>query len=403
MAIITIFSTNENQGSAVLDAVLANGKYTPRAVSWILDSDGSKVLIAKGVEVVVGNLFDKESVKNAIRGSEAVFGNTNFWDPEVHSADSTGKREITQGKNLVDAAKEVGVKFFIWSSLPSAKERSKGLYNHVYHYDNKAVIEDYLKATGVRTPYCRLAGLPRTCGDWAPSRRPIHATSSPSRNTVPTISSPQRGRLGAAALALLTNYTDASKGVLGKSYPMVSLQVMYIELAEAIAAAIKKQVKFVPVEATGVLDLDEVGNGLRILPHHRGVGSGSGTEPHRLVTVSAPLHEFHATNANSNANTTNNTSASSSTCPATLSAFSVALGYKLLKSCSPYPPVYILYTCRITTFSHPDASPSHETIPRSHRSVPRGAPQRKSAMALLLGRIVGGGGSGGGGDGDGGG
>lgn len=70
----SLFTRNLWAGSAVLDAVLANGKYTPRAVSRSLDSDGSKALIAKGVEVVVGNLFDKESVKNAIRGSEAVFG-----------------------------------------------------------------------------------------------------------------------------------------------------------------------------------------------------------------------------------------------------------------------------------------------------------------------------------------
>jgi uncharacterized protein YbjT (DUF2867 family) len=58
----------------VLEAVLADGKYTPRAVSRSLDTAGSKALIAKGVEVVVGNLWDKESVKNAIRGSEVVFG-----------------------------------------------------------------------------------------------------------------------------------------------------------------------------------------------------------------------------------------------------------------------------------------------------------------------------------------
>ncbi|KAJ7604305.1 NmrA-like domain-containing protein [Mycena polygramma] len=114
MPIITIFGATGTQGSAVLEAVLADGKYTPRAVSRSLDSDGSKALIAKGVEVVVGNLFDKESLKKAIHGSEAVFGVTNFWDPTVFSGDdATGKGEIMQGKNLVDAAKEAGVKFFI--------------------------------------------------------------------------------------------------------------------------------------------------------------------------------------------------------------------------------------------------------------------------------------------------
>jgi hypothetical protein len=121
--------------------VLDNGSYTPRAVSRSLDSAGSKALIAKGIEVVVGNLWDKESLKTAIHGSEVVFGvriyimeslwrfihswsdqNTNFWDPEVFLADPKGTGEITQGKNLVDAAKEVGVKFFIWRSVSAVHQ-----------------------------------------------------------------------------------------------------------------------------------------------------------------------------------------------------------------------------------------------------------------------------------------
>ncbi|KAJ7826938.1 hypothetical protein B0H13DRAFT_2290372 [Mycena leptocephala] len=349
MAIITIFSTNGNQGSAVLDAVLANGNYTPRAVSRSLDSDGSKALIAKGVELPSQR---KGTVKRVVQPRLAL------RQPDLSATD-------------------------------------------------KAVIEDYLKVTGI--PYAALQTGCASQPSIAPSAPLAFALchrrlgSLQKTDTCYIIPVPKYGLndiqsatwvgydLGAAALALLTNYTDASKGVLSKSYPVVSLRFMYIELAEAVAAAINKEVKFVPVEVTGVLELDEVGNGLRIFPHHRvssssgfapapepdspspsyntlaplppspspsgGVGSGSGTEPHRLVTVSAPLHEFHAMNANSNANTTNNTSASSSTCPATLPAF-----------------------------SHPDASPSHETIPRSHSSVPRGAPQRKSATALLAGR-----------------
>jgi hypothetical protein len=39
---------------------------------------------------------------------------TNFFDPEVFPAEPDGRGEIVQGKNLVDAAKEVGVGFFIW-------------------------------------------------------------------------------------------------------------------------------------------------------------------------------------------------------------------------------------------------------------------------------------------------
>ncbi|KAJ7939988.1 hypothetical protein B0H13DRAFT_2300044 [Mycena leptocephala] len=47
---------------------------TPRAVSRSVDSASSKALIDRGVEVVAANLFDKESVKEAIQGIEAVFG-----------------------------------------------------------------------------------------------------------------------------------------------------------------------------------------------------------------------------------------------------------------------------------------------------------------------------------------
>jgi nucleoside-diphosphate-sugar epimerase len=61
-------------GSAVLEAVLADGRYTPRGISRSLDSAGSKALIARGIEVVVANLWDKQSLKIALRGSEAVFG-----------------------------------------------------------------------------------------------------------------------------------------------------------------------------------------------------------------------------------------------------------------------------------------------------------------------------------------
>ncbi|KAJ7811021.1 hypothetical protein B0H14DRAFT_2606827 [Mycena olivaceomarginata] len=89
MPVITIFGANGTQGSAVLEAVLASGKYCiRRALSH-------EVLTPRGAK----------------RSSQR---NTNFWDPEVFPADPKGAGELTQGKNLVDAAKEVGVKFFIW-------------------------------------------------------------------------------------------------------------------------------------------------------------------------------------------------------------------------------------------------------------------------------------------------
>ncbi|KAJ7664532.1 hypothetical protein DFH06DRAFT_1268526 [Mycena polygramma] len=265
MPIITIFGATGMQGSTILNAVLSDGKYTPRAVSRSLESDASKGLIAKGVEVVVGNLFDKESLKKAIRGSEAM---TNFYDSAVFTAeDRTGSAEITQGKNLGDAAKEEGVKFFIWSSLPNVKELSKGVYLHLHHYDNKAAVDDYLKASGV--PHAGM--LPKAeNGTGYTLPVPKYGPHDPQSWTW------VGHDFGASAVALLHNYSDPSKGVLGKKYPVISFCLTHTELADAIAAgtrpicvlilvytadehaAIKKDVKFVPVETIGMPMVDEM-------------------------------------------------------------------------------------------------------------------------------------------------
>ncbi|KAJ7192876.1 hypothetical protein GGX14DRAFT_479287 [Mycena pura] len=261
MPIITIFGATGSQGSAVLDAVLADGKYTPRAVSRSPDSAVSKALIAKGVEVVAGDLFDKDSVKKAIRGSEVVFGTTNFWDPTIFPADPQGKGELTQGKNLVDAAKEEGVKFFIWSSLPNIAKESNGRYTHVYHCDNKAVIEDYLRASGV--PFAVLLT------GWFAENLFKHSVlqKTDTGYTVPIAkygkSDPQSATwvahdLGQAAVALINNYANPRTGVLGGSFPVISMQFTYPQFVAAISKAIGKEVTFTPLETAGLEEVDEM-------------------------------------------------------------------------------------------------------------------------------------------------
>ncbi|KAJ7663069.1 NAD(P)-binding protein [Mycena polygramma] len=249
MPTITIFGATGSQGSSVLEAVLADGKYTPRAVSRSLDSEASKALIAKGVEVVVGDLWNKESIKKAIRGSDAVFGIT------------SRRREITQGKNLVDAAKEVGIQFFIWSSLPNATRDSKGRYSNLYHVDNKAIIEDYVRASGV--PFAVLL-----TGWFLENLWKFGSLSKTDTGyTIPipkyALEDEQVGTwvahdLGAAAVGLLTHYSDASKGVLGKSYPVITARFTYPELAAAVAKAIKTEVTFSPIPSAGLAELDEM-------------------------------------------------------------------------------------------------------------------------------------------------
>ncbi|KAJ7302719.1 hypothetical protein DFH08DRAFT_1089644 [Mycena albidolilacea] len=275
MPIITIFGvTGTRVRSAVIDAVLADGKYTPRAVSHSLDTDASKALKARGVEVVVGNLFDKDSLKKAIQGSKVVFGEkvTNFWDPAVYPADATGKSEIEQEKNLVDAAKEVDVKFFIWRSHKDSTNTSATMIVRIFkvHCANsqrlgadKAMVEAYLRASGV--PFAVLH-----TGRFGENLWKFGVLAK--IDTGYSIAIPQfdandvqsatcqwvRHDFGTAAVALLTNYTDKTKGVLGKVYPVVSLRFTYTELAAAFTTAINKEVKFIQVESAGIAEVDEM-------------------------------------------------------------------------------------------------------------------------------------------------
>lgn len=55
-----------------------------------------------------------------------------------------------RGKNLARAAASSGVieglEHFVWSSLSAVKERSKGKYTEVRHFDGKAEVERFVRA-----------------------------------------------------------------------------------------------------------------------------------------------------------------------------------------------------------------------------------------------------------------
>ena len=69
-----MWSTKRSSGSAVVDHLLKDGTFVPRAVTRDPNSAASRALAARGAEVVAGDLGDKESVKKALKGAEVVFG-----------------------------------------------------------------------------------------------------------------------------------------------------------------------------------------------------------------------------------------------------------------------------------------------------------------------------------------
>ncbi|KAI1355440.1 NmrA-like family protein [Xylaria sp. FL0043] len=145
--IITVFGATGNQGGAVANHFLndpkLNSTWAVRAVTRDTSKDSAKKLASQGAEVVTADLNDKTSLVKAIAGSDTVFAVTNYWeklDMEL---------EEQQGRNIADAAKGVGVKHLIWSSLPDAAKLSEGKYSRLYHFDSKAHVEEYIRTLGI--------------------------------------------------------------------------------------------------------------------------------------------------------------------------------------------------------------------------------------------------------------
>ncbi|KAI5900093.1 NmrA-domain-containing protein [Schizophyllum commune H4-8] len=144
--IATIFGASGEQGSSVLNAVLKDGTFKPRVVTRNTNSESSKKFVDLGAEVVQADSGDRESLKKALAGSEVVFLVTFLFG---------ATSEFDQGKNVIDISKEVGVKFLVFSSLPSLTELSKGKYTQAFHFDDKQKIQKYLDASGL--PYASIS------------------------------------------------------------------------------------------------------------------------------------------------------------------------------------------------------------------------------------------------------
>ncbi|KAJ6463609.1 hypothetical protein C8R47DRAFT_1057797 [Mycena vitilis] len=255
--IVSVFGATGLQGSAVVNALLKDGTFVPRAISRDPESDASKKLKARGVQVVKGDTIDKASLVNALRGSEVVFAPV-FFLPNMED-----KNEVVQGKNIVDAAKEVGVKFFVFTSLPSLSKLSGGKYANAVQYEGKAVVQEYLKASGL--PHASLLLSAFLENFW--TQPWLKKTATGLDIGIPILKPTDRESfvwvsrdVPAAALALFKNYTDPSKEINGKAFPVVTATLTVGELAAKAAKALGVNVSFTTLPPTGRVPVDEMWN-----------------------------------------------------------------------------------------------------------------------------------------------
>lgn len=132
--LIAVIGATGQQGSGVVRALQASGQFKVRALSR---NPAKHSGLAD--EVVEADLNRPETLKAAFEGVHGVFLVTNFYE--------AGGNEIKQATAAVHAAKDAGVKHFVWSTLPDVEAISGGKL-HVPHFTGKARIEAIVKAAG---------------------------------------------------------------------------------------------------------------------------------------------------------------------------------------------------------------------------------------------------------------
>src|SRR5204863_2773312 len=124
-----------HQGGGVVRALQARRQFKVRALTR--NPDKHRELAE---EVVEADLDQPETLNTAFEGARGVFLVTNFWA-------YGGADELKQATAAIRAAKDAGVKHFIWSTLPDVEAISGGKFD-APHFTGKARIDPIVKEAG---------------------------------------------------------------------------------------------------------------------------------------------------------------------------------------------------------------------------------------------------------------
>jgi uncharacterized protein YbjT (DUF2867 family) len=132
--LIAVIGATGQQGGGVVQALQAGGEFRVRALTRNPDKYHELA-----DEVVKADLDRPETLEAAFNGAYGVFLVTNFRE--------AGTEELKQATAAIRAARDAGVKHFIWSTLPDVEAISGGKF-HVPHFTGKAKIDRIVKEAG---------------------------------------------------------------------------------------------------------------------------------------------------------------------------------------------------------------------------------------------------------------
>jgi uncharacterized protein YbjT (DUF2867 family) len=132
--LIAVVGATGHQGGAVVRALQVGNQFKVRALTR---NPAKRHELAD--EVIQTDLNRPETLRAAFEGAQGVFLVTNFGEK--------GTNEVNQATAAVRAAKDAGVKHFVWSTLPDVEAISGGKF-HVPHFTGKAKVDRIVKEAG---------------------------------------------------------------------------------------------------------------------------------------------------------------------------------------------------------------------------------------------------------------
>ncbi len=156
--IIVVVGATGAQGGGLVRAILnaKNSPFIARAITRDVNSAKAKALAEAGAEIVAADIDDVKSLRKAFEGAYGAFCVTFFW------AHFKPEKELSQARNMAQAAKDAGVEHVIWStledtrdSIPLSDDRMPTLMGKykVPHFDAKGEANRIFPEMGVPTTF----------------------------------------------------------------------------------------------------------------------------------------------------------------------------------------------------------------------------------------------------------
>jgi uncharacterized protein YbjT (DUF2867 family) len=144
---VLVTGATGNQGGATARHLLADG-WRVRALVRDETAAAATGLAIAGAELVRGDLDDRASLDAAVRGAYGVY-----------SVQSANDNEISQGKNIADAAKAAGVQHLVYSSVGGVESQNRFYVEQGWGPIDKWQIERHIQELGISATILRPAGF----------------------------------------------------------------------------------------------------------------------------------------------------------------------------------------------------------------------------------------------------